>query len=59
MGNKLTALCRIKPLPRLDCCALPVLRWGGAGASGSEISAPVLSAPGSPELREAGLARGQ
>jgi citrate synthase len=23
---------RIKPLRRLNCCALPVLCWGGAGA---------------------------
>ena len=28
------AVCRIKPLRRLHCCALPVLCWGGAEALG-------------------------
>ena len=34
-GKQLAAVCRIKPLRRLHCCALPVLCWGGAGASGN------------------------
>ena len=32
-GKQLATVCRIKPLRRLHCCALPVLCWGGAGAS--------------------------
>jgi len=33
-GKQLAAVCRIKPLRRLHCCALPVLCWGGAGVPG-------------------------
>jgi hypothetical protein len=29
---------RIKALPRLNCCALPVFCWGGAGASGNGMA---------------------
>ena len=33
-GKQFAAVFRIKPLRRLHCCALPVLCWGGVGASG-------------------------
>jgi hypothetical protein len=34
-GKQLAAVCRIKALPRLHCCALAVFCWGGAGAPAS------------------------
>ena len=43
-------------LRRLHCCALAVAGVGERELAISEISAPVLSAPASPELRETGLA---
>ena len=44
-GKQLAAVCRIKPLRRLHCCALPVLCWGGAGASASPKFLPPSFGP--------------
>jgi hypothetical protein len=41
MGNSLAAVLRIKALWRLHCCALPVLCWGGAGASANSRNLPI------------------
>ena len=45
-GKQLAAVCRIKALWRLRCCALPVCGFG----EDAEISTPVPSAPGFPEF---------
>jgi len=45
-GKQLAAVCRIKPLRRLHCCALPVLCWGGAGVPGNPNFYPRPFRPG-------------
>ena len=50
-GKQLAAVCRINALWRLRCCALPVCGFGGRGLGKTQISTPVPSAPGFPELR--------